>query len=159
MDSIRGPIGESVKALPIEEQDSTDLEKALRVIDAPLYLGIGFLGGRLDHTLAAMHALVSAPERAAILLGSDDVVFASPLLWRAQLPVGTRISFFPIGSALATGSRGLRWPIKGLAMEGGSQIGVSNETSEPDIEACFAGHGGVTILPRECFPQAVASLT
>jgi len=159
MDSITSDVGDGVASFAIAEQDSTDLEKALRTIEAPLYVGVGFLDGRLDHTLAAMHALVSAPDRAVMLIGSQDIAFAAPMEWRAELPVSTRVSFFPVRPVSALRSSGLRWPVEGLAMEGGRQIGVSNETSLPSVSVTFADHGIVTILPRACLPDVIESLT
>ncbi len=158
MDSIRADVPDDVPMLEISEQDSTDLEKALRAVDAPLFIGIGFLDGRLDHTLAAMHALVAAHERPAILVGAKDVVFAAPLEWRAEVTVGTRISFYPVQRVPAVGSKGLRWPIDGLLMEGGQQIGVSNETVSSNIAAWFSERGVVTVMPRACLPEVVRSL-
>lgn len=158
MDSIRSDIDESVTTVSIAEQNSTDLEKALRSIDAPLFLGIGFLGGRIDHTLAAMHALVAAADQKVVLIGAEDVVFAAPLAWRAVLPTSTRISFYPLRKVAARRSSGLRWPIEGLVMEGGVQIGVSNETALEAVEAEFAERGVVTILPRACLPNVISSL-
>ena len=157
MDSIRATIPQTIPRLEIPEQDSTDLEKALRVIDAPLCVGIGFLDGRLDHTLAAMHALIGAENRVAVLLGAEDVVFAAPMDWRAEVPVGTRISFYPVRRVPAVGSEGLRWPIDGLRMEGGRQIGVSNETVSGNVAARFSERGVVTILPRDCLPAVIQS--
>lgn len=159
MDSIKAAVPGGVTRLPLEEQDSTDLEKALRIVDAPLAIGIGFLGGRLDHTLASMHALVGASDRPAILLGGEDVVFAAPPEWRAEVPEGTRISFYPVRRVPALGSKGLRWPVDGLLMEGGRQIGVSNAAVSTRIAAWFAEPGAVTILPRACLGAVVDSLT
>ena len=158
MDSIRATVPQNVPTIELPEQESTDLEKALRVVDAPLCVGIGFLDGRLDHTLAAMHALVGATNRFAILLGGEDVVFAAPMEWRAEVPVGTRISFYPVRRVPAVGSKGLRWPIDGLLMEGGQQIGVSNETVSSSIAAWFSERGVVTIMPRACLPEVMRSL-
>lgn len=158
MDSISAPVPDAVTRLPLDEQDSTDLEKALQTVDAPLCLGIGFLGGRLDHTLAAMHALV-ASDTPTVLIGAEDVVFAAPLEWGAEVPEGTRVSFYPVCRVPALGSKGLRWPIDGLLMEGGRQIGVSNEAASTRIAAWFAEPGVVTILPRACLGAVVESLT
>ncbi|MEE9359798.1 MAG: hypothetical protein V3U85_04870, partial [Hyphomicrobium sp.] len=119
-----------------------------------------FLDGRLDHTLAAMHALVAAPAGArVILIGAEDVVFASPAEWRAELEPGVRISFYPVRRVPAVGSKGLRWPIDSLLLEGGSRIGVSNETVSTNVGAWFAERGAVTILPRRWLDQAIASLS
>ena len=52
-------IGQCLSQVPVErrihisEQDSTDFEKCMLRIETPLVVGLGFLGGRLDHQLAA----------------------------------------------------------------------------------------------------------
>jgi thiamine pyrophosphokinase len=57
-------IGQCLSQVPVErrihisEQDSTDFDKAMRYISAPLVIAIGFTGGRLDHQLAALNVLV-----------------------------------------------------------------------------------------------------
>jgi thiamine pyrophosphokinase len=45
----------------VSEQDSTDFDKALRHLDVPLVLAVGFTGARLDHELAVFHTLVARP--------------------------------------------------------------------------------------------------
>ena len=60
MDSIPGPVRARIPAArvhEIAEQESTDFDKCLRSIRAPLVLGHGFLGARLDHALAALTVL------------------------------------------------------------------------------------------------------
>jgi thiamine pyrophosphokinase len=49
---------------PIAEQATTDFDKALRSVSAPLVLALGFTGGRSDHALAALNALVRHSGRA-----------------------------------------------------------------------------------------------
>ena len=46
-----------VKFSRSEDQDSTDLEKALRSIDLPVVIVLGAFGGRIDHTLGAIQIL------------------------------------------------------------------------------------------------------
>ncbi len=62
----------------IEEQDSTDFDKCLRHVAAPLVLGYGFLGARVDHQLAAMTVLLRYPDRRCILIGEEDVLVLCP---------------------------------------------------------------------------------
>ncbi len=57
MDSQSKPFG-SQNFLEMKEQDTTDFEKCLQVCDAEVFLGVGFLGGRLDHQMAAFSALL-----------------------------------------------------------------------------------------------------
>ncbi len=158
MDSIRAEVGEATKVLRVHEQDSTDLEKALRLVGAPLYLGIGFLDGRVDHTLAAMHVLIAASHRRIILVGSEDVIFAAPDEWQISLPPRTRISFYPMRRIRGLKSSGLRWPLDGLVLESGTRIGVSNETIAGKVTAQFSERGVVTILPRDCLRDVIDSL-
>ncbi len=47
-----------VKMFKIDEQETTDFEKCLYSVSAPVFLGVGFLGARTDHGLAAMNAMV-----------------------------------------------------------------------------------------------------
>lgn len=127
--------------LHLEEQDSTDLEKCLYSVDAPLYFGVGFQGGRIDHSLAAAHALLKWSERRVVLLGIEDVVFLAPRRWRLHLPIGARVSLFPLAPTRARRSTGLRWALDGLTLRPGVQIGTSNEADADTVEAEFEGEG------------------
>jgi thiamine pyrophosphokinase len=65
MDSLSAAARDTIPAArihPVPEQDSTDFEKALSRIRAPLVLGLGFMGPRLDHMLAVYHGLLALPE-------------------------------------------------------------------------------------------------
>ena len=68
----------------VREQDSTDLEKCLYSVEAPLFIGLGFLGGRIDHHLAAMSALVKFPGKPVVLIGGDGPVLPLPARARAR---------------------------------------------------------------------------
>ena len=85
-----------IKITEISAQDTTDFEKCLGTINAPLIIGLGFLGGRLDHELAALNALAQTPQN-VVLVGDTDLVFRLPAFTRLSLPIGTRISTFPMG--------------------------------------------------------------
>lgn len=114
----------------IAEQDSTDFEKCLSRIEAPLVIGVGFEGGRLDHQMATIHGLMLYPERPCILLGKRDLVFLAPPDIRLDLPQGERFSLFPMARVNAV-SEGLRWPVEGLKFAPGQKIGTSNEVIGP----------------------------
>jgi hypothetical protein len=51
------------RLFPIAEQDTTDFDKALRLIAAPFVLGLGFAGARADHGLAVLNTLARHPDR------------------------------------------------------------------------------------------------
>ena len=68
----------------IEEQDGTDFDKAIRSISAPMIIGIGFLGGQVDHLLAAMTVLARYPDRAIVLADRSCARLPrSPWLWQS----------------------------------------------------------------------------
>lgn len=158
MDSMVGPLPDHVEIRQITEQDSTDFEKCLLTVDAPLYIGVGFLDGRLDHTLAAMHTLIANVGRRVILIGAEDIVFAAPRAWQANIDPGTRLSLFPLAPCRGVASTGLRWPIDGLAFAAGTRIGTSNEVTNSPVSLAFDAPGMVVILPKTCLSEIVASL-
>ena len=47
----------------IAEQETTDFDKVLRSVAAPLAIAVGFSGGRLDHELAVLNCLLTRPDR------------------------------------------------------------------------------------------------
>jgi thiamine pyrophosphokinase len=142
----------------IAEQDTTDLEKCLCSVVAPLYLGVGFLGGRLDHHLAAMSALVRFPQRRVVLIGRDELCFLCPPLLDLDLAAGTRVSLFPMRPATGTLSEGLQWPVDGLALAPGGRIGTSNAATGGRLRVGFDAPGVLAILPRGELPQIVDRL-
>lgn len=140
----------------IAEQESTDFDKALRSVAAPLTIGIGFGGARVDHHLAAFHTLVCRPEARCILLGGEDVVFAAPPELSLDLAAGTRVSLFPLAEVTGR-STGLEWPIEGLVLSPMGRVGTSNRATG-EVHLQFDGPGMLVILPRDCLDAAVRSL-
>ncbi|MGD1870825.1 MAG: thiamine diphosphokinase [Neomegalonema sp.] len=147
-----------VEVVHLPEQDSTDLEKVLRSVEAPLLLGLGFLGARFDHTLAATHALLRHPGSPVILIGEVDLIFLAPKVWRARMKAGDRISIYPLRPGRALVSQGLRWPLQGLDLAAGSQIGTSNEAIADEVSIEFAGRDAAIILTRTRLKAAIDSL-
>ncbi|MBL1434800.1 MAG: thiamine diphosphokinase [Rhodobacteraceae bacterium] len=131
----------------ISAQDSTDFEKCLSVISAPLILGIGFLGGRLDHELAALNALVKTAQN-VVLIGEEDLVFKLPAKIKLVLPIGTRLSTFPMGAVSGVASAGLEWPLDGHEMSPSRFISTSNRTVSPEVTLTNPGQPLLCILPR-----------
>lgn len=140
----------------VAEQETTDFEKALLRIEAPFILGVGFLGGRLDHELAVLHALVKYDSAPVILLGREDVAFVAPKHLTLSLPFESRLSLFPLGPVAGT-SEGLRWPIDGLEFETGSRIGTSNAVTGP-VDLRFDARRMLVILPREALNEVIIAL-
>ncbi len=141
----------------INEQDSTDFEKCLRSIRAPLVIGVGFGGGRVDHQLAAFHGMMRHADRPCLLLGKRDLVFLMPPALHLSLPEGSRLSLFPLGEVRAR-SRGLRWPLDGIRFAPGGRIGTSNAVSGP-VEIRVDAPSMLAILPARALEAAIAALT
>lgn len=142
---------------PIPEQDSTDFDKCLRSVSAPLIIGVGFLGRRLDHQLAALNTLVAHAATPCLLVGGHDVAFVAPLDVTLNLPVGTRVSLFPMGPVTGH-AEGLEWPLDGLNFAPDSRIGTSNRSTAPTVRLTFSDRKMVVILPRDAGDAALAAL-
>ena len=148
LDSI-SPAGRAV-AIHDPDQDTTDFQKALARIRAPFVVGVGFLGGRMDHGLAALSAL---PER-VVLLGEADLAFRAPAELRLDLAAGTRVSLFPLGPARGR-SEGLEWPIDGLEFAPDGRIGTSNRATGP-VRLWLEGPM-IVLLPPDELEAALSS--
>lgn len=142
----------------VPEQNSTDFEKCLYRVQADLYIGVGFLGRRLDHTLAALRSLAAYPDKTVVLLGDGDLVFLAPDEIDLDLAAGTPVSIFPLGRTVCGRSAGLRWPLDGLVMEPDGQIGTSNEATGGPVSAHFEGARPLMILPENTLGQVVRRL-
>ena len=161
MDSLRDPaaLADAGVALhPIAEQDSTDLEKCLYSVEAPLFLGLGFLGGRLDHQLAAMSALARHPAQQVVLLGGEDICFLCPPALELDLAAGTRVSLFPMGPVAGLRSDGLRWSVAGLDFAPCGRIGTSNEALGGPMRIAFDAPGMLVILPSSSLAHVAQRL-
>ena len=141
---------------PIAEQDSTDFEKSLARLAAPMIFGVGFLGGRFDHALAAQTVLVRYPHRKCILLGSEDIVFLAPPRLSLDLPLETRLSLFPMAPVKIL-SEGLYWPTRGLTFQPDGQVGTSNKVNGP-LRLQPEKAKMLVILPRLHLAQVAAAL-
>ncbi|SFU17693.1 thiamine diphosphokinase [Sedimentitalea nanhaiensis] len=140
----------------IHEQASTDFDKALRSISAPVVLAVGFLGGRVDHQLAAFNVLVRHADRPCILIGVHELVFHIPEKLDLDLAPGDVVSLYPM--APVTGrSSGLEWPIDGLTMAPDGQIGTSNRALGP-VSLRMEGPGMLGIVPRSVLRHVMQAI-
>nr|WP_255599364.1 thiamine diphosphokinase [Hasllibacter sp. MH4015] len=142
----------------IAEQDSTDFDKALRSVDAPMVLAVGVTGARLDHELAVFHSLIARPDRRVIVVGEEDVVLHLPRAIDLHLPPGTRVSLFPM-DGVRVSITGLRWEFDALDLHPARKIGTSNEMAQDQAHLCADGPGVLLILPREALDPAMAALS
>ena len=137
-----------------DDQDTTDLEKSLELITAPHILCYGFLGGRLDHSMAAFNAIAKS-DRVAFLVDAQDVCAICPPHLYLSLPVGTRFSIFPL-TDVAARSVGLKWNVDGLSLSPVGIVSTSNETTGDRVQ-CWIDQGvAVVIFPREYIHDVLA---
>jgi len=148
-----------IQIIEVAEQDSTDFEKCLQRVTAPVILGCGFLGGRIDHGLAALGTLIGWRQRPVILLGEEDLCLACPDNLDIDLPRGTRVSFFPLAPTTGTLSVGLEWSVEGLTLSPTGRVGTSNRASGGRIRAAFDRPGMILILPVEMLDRVMESLS
>lgn len=132
MDSISPAVRAAYadKIHQIDEQMTTDFDKALRHVHAPLVLALGVSGGRMDHALAALTVLARHPDRPCVIVGTDSVVALCPPMLTLDLPVGAPVSIYPL-APVSVGSTGLKWPTKGLTLSPVDLVGTSNEATGP----------------------------
>ncbi len=145
-------VGEYLSDIPVDrhihvcEQDSTDFDKALRHISAPLVLAVGFTGGRLDHQLAALHVLAAYPERPCILIGETEISFLCPPTVVLPVQRDDVVSLYPLAQVAGT-SQGLRWEIEGLEFDPMVRIGTSNAAEGP-VALTMNAPAMLVIVPR-----------
>ena len=144
------------RLLHVAEQDSTDFVKCLTRIDAPIVMAEGFAGLRLDHTLAALTALVAQDVPRVIMIASDDVIFVAPPRVTLPLMPGTRVSLYPMGPARGTSS-GLEWPIDGIDFAPGARVGTSNRAT--GLVSLRIQGKMLVILPRKSLGTVLTALS
>lgn len=150
----RAALGDAVHA--VSEQDSTDFEKCLLRIAAPLVIAVGFAGARLDHALAVFNTLARHPARRCVVLAEREVIMLAPPRIALDLPAGTRVSLFPLCGVTGRGT-GLHWPIDGIGFAPGGVIGTSNKAEGP-VDLAFDAPGMLLMLPRRCTGALLAGL-
>jgi thiamine pyrophosphokinase len=123
------------RVIHIAEQLTTDFQKSLYSTRAPVTLALGMTGKRLDHTLAALSAVLEyAPTRKLLLVDEVDVALAvvGPIAFDAA--ARERVSIHPLLPISFSHSTGLFYPMDGLTLEPGGLIGTSNEGTGGRIE-------------------------
>jgi thiamine pyrophosphokinase len=117
--------------LRIEEQDTTDFEKALYSTHAPVTVALGMTGKRFDHTLAALDAVTRyAKDRAIILVDEADIAVALTGSFAFEVTDGERVSVHPLQPIRFRRSIGLKYPLDGLRLAPGERTGTSNEATD-----------------------------
>ena len=128
------------KQIRIRDQNSTDFQKALKVISAPKIYALGFLGKRTDHSLGALHVLAEYliahdGERALILVDPYELVVMQRRAFSKKLPQGIRLSFHSMLPQRFMKTKGLVWPMNGFDVGTGFNLAICNQVIIPPGEA------------------------
>ena len=132
----------------IREQNSTDFEKALSRVAAPLVFGIGVTGPRCDHQLAAFSCLIRFAHQRCLLIDSVQVIFLCPPEVEIFCEKDTLISLFPM-VPLSAESTGLHWPLDGLDLGPDQEIGTSNHAESSKVCLSVNKPGLLVMLRRK----------
>jgi thiamine pyrophosphokinase len=123
------------RVIHMPDQITTDFQKCLRATSAPVTLALGMTGKRLDHTLAALSAVLQyAPERRLLLVDEVDVALAVVGPIRFTAAQRERVSIHPLLPITFIRSTGLFYAMDGLRLEPGGLIGTSNEGTGGAVE-------------------------
>ena len=155
-------LSNQIPTKPIFEQETNDFEKALMHVDALGYICFGFLDGRIDHTLATLHVVQKLfHKRPVLLYGSEDVMITASTTIALRIPVGERLSVWPLGVVHFESSNGLRYPLEGIEMAAGCQIGTSNSVDKEDVRLTVSEQniGTYLIILSNCYFKELFMLT
>ena len=125
---------QTMETIKISEQQTTDFEKALYTIDAPLFICFGFWGGRLDHCLSALHVLTKyRGQKRILLIDQADLIFTPQKTLEMEIGTKSRFSIYPLKTTSFLISSGFLYSLDGLTVEVGETMSTSNETTHSRI--------------------------
>ncbi len=148
LDSIVSPekwIEKGSKLIKLSEQDSTDFDKCISVIESNKIIALGFMDQRLDHFLAVCSSLVKH-RRCILLVGKRDVIFHMPNDFSIKLPINSRVSLFPMNEIKTVQAVGLKYPVENLKFSPMGKIGTSNISTSENIRISYQGSGMLGIF-------------
>lgn len=141
----------------IDEQSTTDFEKALTRVAAPAIIALGFTGGRMDHILSVLNVMSRFPDKPVLLTDRDDVSF---LVAKGRsvfaMPKGSRISLMPVAPATVS-LQGVVWPFSQTLMTMTGFTSPSNAAIGGDVTIQTDAPILVT-LPRAHLPIALKAV-
>ena len=145
----------SCEVIREEEQDSTDLEKALRHLpgDKPPdeIVLLGATGGRSDHFLTNILVVSGLPEEIDVMLDAKEEFIRRVTPARPVKLVGIRgqtVSLVPLVACEGVTTKGLHWELDDAAMGVGVLLGQSNEAVSDDVRIDLRTGSLLVITPK-----------
>ncbi|MGV8082697.1 MAG: thiamine diphosphokinase [Coriobacteriia bacterium] len=134
------------------DKDDSDLALALayaRSQGAAEVTVTGAWGGRADHSLAALAALVGAAELRPRILEPDLALWVLTPEARSSLQlagVGATLSLISYGGAAIVSEEGVKWPLVSKMLEPSTTLGLSNVITDTDIAKVSVSSGTVIVV-------------
>jgi thiamine pyrophosphokinase len=124
-------LGVEIRRFPADK-DRTDLALALheaRTMGVGRVTVTGMTGGRLDHALGALAALVSAADLSPRICEPDMNGWLLSQAGRQSVRVvgdGTTLSIVPFSPSARVSASGVRWPLQDADISSTDTLGISN---------------------------------
>ncbi|HEX6983297.1 MAG TPA: thiamine diphosphokinase [Balneolaceae bacterium] len=140
LDSFKSRSDDSFEVILEADQESNDLEKALRLAlkkQGTHVQVLGATGKRLDQTLKNLSVLKQFNSDFEEIIFKDNFgdTFLVPRRFVINLPIGTQVSLFPLsGTVSGITTLGLKYTLKNETLENGVRDGSSNEVVESMVE-------------------------
>jgi len=138
-----------------EDQDSTDLEKALRHLpgnEAPEEVVLlGATGGRSDHFLTNLLVVSTLPEKTKVALDATNEIIrrATPVCSVSLIGMsGQTVSILPLDRCEGVATKGLRWELADVPMGPGVLLGQSNEAVSEEVSVSLREGNLFVITPK-----------
>ncbi|WP_127105500.1 thiamine diphosphokinase [Pararhodobacter zhoushanensis] len=130
------------------DQETTDFDKVLAAVEAPLLVAVGFSGGRMDHTLAAISTMAQNPHRRLVMDTGEDLCLICPPALTLTLPAECRVSLYPL-APVRCASTGLSWATDHHLFDPLGRIGTSNAAKGGPVTLHPAGPQMLLMLPLD----------
>ena len=144
LDSFKYTNHKNINVLKLEDQDSTDLDKALEyALDkgAKTCSVLGALGKRIDHQQKNLSSLIEFHDRFESIIFEDDYgkTFLADSPYEENIPIDTTISFFPVSGFIENFiSSGVLYPLNNVTLKPGVQDATSNTVTASPVTLEFS---------------------
>ena len=142
------PSDPDVTFIKIEDQQTTDLEKAIDYLtrSGNSYVNIVWATGkRLDHTLNNLHTLFAYPSVQLVIYDDYSKAYLLPRTFKKYYNKGQKISLFPNGEVTSLFTKNLVYNLNNEALKVGHRSGSSNVVKS-DGEVTISHTNGQLIL-------------
>lgn len=122
--------------LHLEEQESTDLEKAINHLVDKGYTDVNIVwasGKRLDHTINNFATLAKYPDVRIVLVDDYSRTFILPKSYSKRYEKGQALSLIPIHTCSGITTKNLLYNLTGEELSIGKRSGTSNEATGTDL--------------------------